>query len=120
MKVMAKIKMVREERNITQKMMGSALGIAKETYRNIENGRIRLKLDDYIKICLFLDVPPSYFLSEYDDKYIAVLKIDLMNVFELSERVSALKVKTKVFNFEDDEADSDERIYMADSAKDSD
>lgn len=115
MNVMEKIKSVREARNITQKELGSVLGVAKETYRNIENGRIRLKLDDYLLICRFLGLAPSYFLSDYDENYTFVSKKDLHDIFALASKVSSLKKKLSP---PEQTSDNELNLYMSDSAKD--
>ncbi|HKM02654.1 MAG TPA: helix-turn-helix transcriptional regulator [Bacilli bacterium] len=112
---MDKIKRLREARGITQKEMGSLLGIAKETYRNIENGLIRLKLDDYLEICTFLNVAPSYFLSEYDQKYAIAPKEQLNSLFALVDQLQTIKADIKILGFDQVK---DNLLYMSDSVED--
>lgn len=111
---MLRIKKTREALGVTQKQVGQALGMAKETYRNIENGRIRLKLDDYLSICRFLGVPATYFLSDEQDKYVVVDKQELINVFALIKKIKLLEEQIKFMSFPEED---EQTLYMADSAK---
>lgn len=115
MTIIEKIKKVREQRNITQKQMGFILGVAKETYRNIETGSIRLKLDDYLKICGYLDVAPSYFLNDYDENYVLVPKKSLTELQNFIDKLEIIKKAKPVAKttFEDDLT-----LYLSDSSKD--
>jgi transcriptional regulator with XRE-family HTH domain len=109
-----KIKLVRIRRNITQKEMGLVLGVAKETYRNIESGIIRLKLDDYLKICQHLEVSPSYFFASDEDKYMLVPRKELMELLSIVDKVKTLKNHIAV---DEDTFDSDLHLYLADSSQ---
>ena len=114
MTINEKIKLVRIRRNITQKEMGLVLGVAKETYRNIESGIIRLKLDDYLKICQHLAVSPSYFFSSDEDKYMLVPRKELMELLSIVDKIKTLKNHIAV---DDDTFETDLHLYLADSSQ---
>ena len=114
MTINEKIKLVRIRRNITQKEMGLVLGVAKETYRNIESGIIRLKLDDYLKICQHLAVSPSYFFASDEDKYMLVPRKELMELLSIVDKIKTLKNHIAV---DDDTFETDLHLYLADSSQ---
>lgn len=111
--IIDKIKRVRISRNISQKEMGHVLSVAKETYRDIETGRVRLKLDDYLKICDYLQVPSFYFLSHDIDDYALIPRENLQKILGLAEQVVAIKnhVISEGSTFEDDL-----HLYLSDSS----
>lgn len=90
MDILGKIRKLRIRKKITQKDMGSFLSVSKETYRNIENGKIRLKFDDYLKICECLGVPPSFFLTSLDDNLHLVTDEEMKNIKQIISLAESL------------------------------
>ncbi|MGE4341675.1 MAG: helix-turn-helix domain-containing protein [Bacilli bacterium] len=112
MEIIKKIKYTRQKLKITQETMGLRLGVSRETYRNIENGRINLKLSDYLKICHILELSPSYFLSHHDDEYMLVPKKQMKDIFTLLSQLTKLRDEV---NDDDLNMAEDPFLYMADS-----
>lgn len=88
MDILELIKNARKAKRMHQDEIAKKIGIAKETYRDIENGKIRLKLDDYIKICEVLELSPAIIANDDNsinlklsrDDYIAIRNaIDVLN-----------------------------------------
>lgn len=88
MDILGLIKNTRKAKRMHQDEIAKKIGIAKETYRDIENGKIRLKLDDYIKICEVLELSPAIIANDDNsinlklsrDDYIAIRNaIDVLN-----------------------------------------
>ena len=53
------LRKLREERGYTRGDIANAINKSIGTYRDIEIGRIRLNLEDYLLICNFLNIPPT-------------------------------------------------------------
>lgn len=88
--ILRKIREQRQRAGLTQEQVGNHLGLAKETYHNIENGKIRLKLDDFISICQLLHLPYASVL-ESDEQTITITKADfivIQNAFKVIERIA--------------------------------
>lgn len=116
MNVIDKIRLLREKRNLSQKEMGLFLGVSRETYRNLENGKIQLRLDDYLKICKILNVAPSYFLSDYDEGYQLISNEKMNQIKEIQRLFQIFDCESITYKpsrtFEDDFI-----LKMADSTK---
>lgn len=115
MEIMNIIRQKRIEQKLTQEDMGNKLGMAKETYRNIENGHIRLEVDDFVKICKILNLYPGAVLSP-DDFGLPFTKEDIANLRKASETLNKIEsfvgkpqTKTEEENFS--------RLRFSDSKK---
>lgn len=85
------IRAKRVSMKLTQEYMGARLGVAKETYRNIENGHIRLKVDDFIRICNILHLSPSAVIAP-DELNVSLSHeeiVDLRRALRVLERINA-------------------------------
>lgn len=58
------IRKIRKEKKYTQTEFANILGIKQSTYSDIENKRIQLKADDFIKLCKFLGLNLDPFIDE--------------------------------------------------------
>ena len=69
-----KIKMLREQKDMTLEELGNAVGVGKSTVRKWENGMIaNMRRDKIAKVAAALDVSPGYLMGWEDDKDILVL-----------------------------------------------
>lgn len=57
---------LREDRDLTQKEVGSIINKSQQGYSHIEDGRAELKIDDLIKLCKFYRVSSDYFIGLSD------------------------------------------------------
>lgn len=70
------LRKLREESGYTREDVANAINKSTGTYRDIEIGRIRLNLEDYLLICNFLKIPPTQPL-EYLSKDKNIILIEL-------------------------------------------
>jgi len=68
--ILSTIKQIRRDQNLRQEDVADKLFIAKETYNHIESGKIRLTLENYIKICKVLNIDPAAMLGNENEKTI--------------------------------------------------
>lgn len=73
MEILEKIRQIREQKKISRKEMGEFLSITGDTYRDIEIGRIRLNLENFILICEKLDTNPIELLNQSKDEHFILL-----------------------------------------------
>lgn len=59
-----RLKMAREEAQLTQEEMGGRLDIGRAGYANIETGRSLISVDHLVKLPGILHKPVSYFLGD--------------------------------------------------------
>lgn len=57
---------LREDRDLTQKEIGTVLNKSQQGYSHIEEGRAELKIDDLIKLCRFYEVSADYLIGLSD------------------------------------------------------
>ena len=63
----ARMRALREDRDLTQKEVGKILNKSQQGYSHIEDGRAELKIDDLILLCQFYNVSADYFIGLSDD-----------------------------------------------------
>jgi len=81
------IRQKRKEKKYTQADIANVLGIRQTTYSDIENKRIQLKADDFIKICCFLGISLDSFIN--DDFNAVILSRDEINaIISISRKLS--------------------------------
>lgn len=54
---------LREDRDLTQKEVGTLINKSQQGYSHIEEGRAELKIDDLITLCRFYGVSADYFIG---------------------------------------------------------
>ena len=63
-----RMRMLREDNDLTQKELGSVINKSQQGYSHIEDGRAELKIDDLIKLCRFYKVSADYFIGISEKK----------------------------------------------------
>lgn len=58
-----KLKNLRIKKGISQVNLSKQIGISRATYQLIESGESSIKMENYLKICLLLNVDFDYFLN---------------------------------------------------------
>ena len=61
-----RMRALREDRDLTQRELGSVIDKSQQGYSHIEDGRAELKIDDLIKLCRFYGVSADYFIGLSD------------------------------------------------------
>ena len=66
----ARLRGVREDRDLTQAEVGKILNKSQQGYNHIEAGRAELKIDDLVKLCQFYNLTADYLvgLSDHPQK----------------------------------------------------
>lgn len=59
---------LREDRDLSQAVIGKLLSKSQQGYNHIEAGRAELKIDDLVKLCRFYDVSADYIIGLSDKK----------------------------------------------------
>lgn len=85
------VRKIRIEKKHTQADIAGVLGIKQSTYSDIENKRIQLKADDFLKICRFLNIDFKMFFDNVQFQTIVLTneeKDQIRNTIEiLSQRL---------------------------------
>jgi len=68
--IIEEIKKIRKSKKISQSEIGNYLSISQGTYRDIESGKIRLSLDNYLLICKYLKIDPTKLINDNSKKKI--------------------------------------------------
>lgn len=92
MEIIEKLQSVRKKKRISRKEIADCLHISEGTYRDIEYGKIRLSLDNYLMICEFFDISPMELLNNTGEHYI------LLNEGDLSAIDKSIELLTKIKN----------------------
>ena len=62
----ARLRGVREDRDLTQAEVGKILNKSQQGYNHIEAGRAELKIDDLVKLCQFYNLTADYLVGLSD------------------------------------------------------
>ena len=62
----ARLRGVREDRDLTQAEVGKILNKSQQGYNHIEAGRAELKIDDLVKLCQFYILTADYLVGLSD------------------------------------------------------
>ena len=57
------MRMLREDKDLTQAELGRVLNKSQQGYSHIESGRAELKIEDLIKLCDFYKVSADFFIG---------------------------------------------------------
>ena len=63
----ARLRSLREDRDLTQTEIGKLLNKSQQGYSHIEEGRAELKIDDLAKLCRFYQVSADYIIGLKDE-----------------------------------------------------
>ena len=62
----ARLRGVREDRDLTQAEVGKILNKSQQGYNHMEAGRAELKIDDLVKLCQFYNLTADYLVGLSD------------------------------------------------------
>ncbi len=89
MEIVKKIQEIRETKKIARKDIANFLCISPETYRDIEYGKIRLSLDNYLSICSYLNLSPMELLNNNpDEHFILFNKKDIEDLNRITKKIN--------------------------------
>ena len=89
MKIYEKLKLKREALKFSRKTVAEKLFVSKELINEIENGRTRLSLEMFIKLCNIYNIPPMEFLNNNEDSNHYIL-VDDEDIKELNRIVNKI------------------------------
>lgn len=106
MNIIEKIRIIRETKKISRQQVADYLCIARDTYRDIEYGKIRLTLENYLMICQILKLSPMELLNESEDEHFILLNnkdiTDMNRIVEkINNQINTINVnniKNNIFN----------------------
>ena len=82
---------IRKEKKLTQQDMANELNIARSTYNDIEHRKMKLNTEDFIKICRFFNISPSFVNNDTDKINITITKEEanqLKNVKKIIDKIN--------------------------------
>lgn len=62
----ARLREIREDRDLTQAQLGQLLNKSQQGYSHIETGRAELKIEDLIRLCQFYNLSADYLIGLVD------------------------------------------------------
>lgn len=96
MNIEKRLQKIREDKKITRIEMAKTLSISPNTLKDIEYGKIRLTLENYLLICKALNLNPMQLLKENDDDQYIILSIHDLN--ELNRVINKINNQTNIIN----------------------
>lgn len=87
--IIEKIRNIRETKKISRQEIADFLCIARDTYRDIEYGKIRLTLENFLMICQYLKLSPMELLNESNDEHFILLNNkDISDINRIVEKIN--------------------------------
>ena len=96
MNIEKQLQKIREEKKITRQQMANSLSISPNTLKDIEYGKIRLTLENYLLMCKVLELNPMQLLKENEDDQYIILSLHDLN--ELNKIVNKINSQTNIIN----------------------
>ncbi len=101
-KILNCLKQERKKQKISQKEMAEYLGVAEETYRDIENGKIAFRVEILLKSCKKLKIDPITFVKNTED-IVVVLSPEQVDAIkdlnnQIQNAVNFNNIQNNVFN----------------------
>lgn len=62
-----RLRIVRRERNLSQRRVAREIGVSQSTYWKIENGRMKFTTDHLIALCRFYNLSADYLIGLTDE-----------------------------------------------------
>ena len=89
------LRIEREKKKISRKKIAEKLYISDGTYRDIETGKIRLSLENFLSICSILNISPMELLKENENEhYILISNQDLQDLNRIVNIVNKINNQT--------------------------
>lgn len=88
MMIYKELQKIRESKKITRIEMAKKLSISPDTLKDIEYGKIRLSLENFLMICEFLDISPMQLIKKSDDNYVILSKEDIEDLNRICNKIN--------------------------------
>ena len=76
--ILETIKKIRKSKKISLRKMGELINVSYSTYNDIETGKIRLSLENFLLICKVLEINPLSLLT--NENYIILSNKDIKEI----------------------------------------
>lgn len=97
MQVIEKLEQIRKSKKLSRNYIAQRLFISKDTYRDMEYGKIRLSLENYLRICQILEINPMTLLNDSEDEsFVLLSKKDINDLNRILN-----KINNQTINFND-------------------
>lgn len=105
------IRTKRRELNFTQEQVAAYVGMKTNTYRDLENGNTRMRLEDLLLICKYLSIDPINLVKQSDET-ILVLNNEQISLIE--QLYAQIKEQQKVNDLIVQNVDNNNNIQIGD------
>lgn len=85
--ILGVIKYVRKQKKITQEAIAKKLGMKTSSYGDIENGTTRMKLDDFLIICKFLEIDPINLVKDSNQVIVTLTNDEVALIDSLNKKI---------------------------------
>lgn len=96
MNIERELQRLRESKKITRNEMAKAISISPNTLKDIEYGKIRLSLENYLLICNVLDISPMQLLKQNENEQYLILSEKDIN--DLKRILNKINNQTNMIN----------------------
>ena len=97
--ILETIKKIRKSKKISLRKMGELINVSYSTYNDIETGKIRLSLENFLLICKILEINPLSLLT--NENYIILSNKDIKEIDNMIYTLQ--KIKKQILNKEEPE-----------------
>ena len=97
--ILETIKKIRKSKKISLRKMGELINVSYSTYNDIETGKIRLSLENFLLICKVLEINPLSLLT--NENYIILSNKDIKEIDNMIYTLQ--KIKKQILNKEEPE-----------------
>lgn len=89
MNIEKELQKLRESKKITRNEMAQAISISPSTLKDIEYGKIRLSLENYLLICNVLEISPMQLLKQNkDEQYLILSEKDINDLKRILNKIN--------------------------------
>lgn len=89
MQVIERLEKIRKSKKLSRQNIADKLFIARDTYRDIEYGKIRLTLENYLNICKILEINPMTLLNDSEDEsFVLLSKKDINDLNRILNKIN--------------------------------
>jgi transcriptional regulator with XRE-family HTH domain len=107
MDILKVFKQKRSEKQLSTRDMGKLLNMSYGTYRDIENGKIRLSLENFLAICQKLGIDPVSLIEDDNNEHFILSNQDFQTLTASNEVIKKIidqgKTKPQSIEFNDAE-----------------
>ena len=85
--ILMSLKLRRKELGFTQQEVADFLGMKKESWRDIENCKSRIRLEDFLLVCKFLKIDPISLVKDTDDVIISLSREQIDVIDDIHNKI---------------------------------